>query len=299
MESRYQAFLLILASIVLILIIYLNLPATVLKGLVTKNDRWTMIASGDVMLGRTVLTTSLNKKDPTYPFLFVGESLKSADITFVNLESPIVADCPRYSTGLKFCADPEMIDGLVFAGVDVVTLANNHIGNFGTTGIDQTKVYLADKGIDSTLNNLSVKHIKGIDVGFVGLNLVDRKTLTDQEINLIRDSRTKVDYLVVAPHWGYEYQSNASKFQVQMAKSIIESGADLILGSHPHWVQNIEYINQKPVYYSLGNFVFDQMWSEQTKRGLVVKFEFEGVKLVKEEQMPIYMANWAQPVWKF
>ena len=76
---------------------------------------------------------------------------------------------------------------------------------------------------------------------------------------------------------------------------MVDSGVDVIVGHGPHWVQDVEYINNKPVYYSLGNFIFDQMWSEETKKGLAVKLIFEGDKLIKEERLPIYMSSWAQP----
>ncbi len=298
MNSKYQAFLLILASVVLTLIIYLNLPSNTLKQIVSQSNTWTLIAAGDVMLGRTVMIASLDMGKPMYPFLVVADRLKQADIAFANLESPIVTGCPRTTTGFKFCTDPQMVQGLTFAGIDVVTLANNHIENYGNKGVEETKNTLAQNKIGYTLNSLYIQNIKNTKVGFIGFNLVDRTQLTQTEVNLIKESKAKVDILIVTPHWGYEYQSTASKFQQLMAQTIVDSGADLIIGSHPHWVQNSEYIQGKPVYYSLGNFVFDQMWSEKTRNGLVVKFEFQGNKLMKEEKMEIYMNQWSQPTWK-
>lgn len=86
------------------------------------------------MLGRSVMIKSLSMNDPVYPFRKVAEKLNQADIVFVNLESPLVANCPSSNSGFKFCADPKMIEGLKFAGVDVVSLANNHTLNYGRGG---------------------------------------------------------------------------------------------------------------------------------------------------------------------
>ena len=83
--------------------------------------------------------------------------------------------------------------------------------------------------------------------------------------------------------------------QRDWATFMVEAGADVIAGHHPHWVQEIEYIDEVPVYYSLGNFVFDQMWSEETKKGLVVKLTFEDGEIVNEELLPTYMSFHAQP----
>ncbi len=145
--------------------------------------------------------------------------------------------------------------------------------------------------------DLELTNVKDIKVGFIGLDLVD-KGLTPELLSLIKEASSKVDVLMVAPHWGIEYKDKANAVQKDYAKKIVENGADLIVGSHPHWVQDSEYISGKPVYYSLGNFVFDQPWSQQTKKGLAVKFFFKGNKLIKEELMPIYMRNHAQPEWK-
>lgn len=300
MESRYQAFVLILASSLLILIIFLTFP------LKPKNDplpqiadnEWTLIATGDVMLGRTVMSTSLQKNDVFYPWRNVADRLKAADITFVNLENPIVENCPIHLDGFKFCASPGMAMGLKYAGVDIVTLANNHSGNYGNKGLVETVSILHENKIKSTRLTLETVEVKGVKVGFIGIDLVDRKELTPSEISLISNSKKQVDYLIVAPHWGYEYQATSSKYQKAMAQEIIANGGDLIIGSHPHWVQERGEINGKPVYYSLGNFIFDQPWSQETKKGLAIKFTFKGKDLQKEERMPIFMQNLGQPQWQ-
>ncbi len=252
---------------------------------------------GDIMLGRTVNTRSLDMGNVNYPFEKVAEKLRSVDIVFANLESPIVAKCPRIEQGFTFCADSKMIDGLAYAGIDIVTIANNHSHNFGSKGFDETKKLLTEHGIKWVGdNNLEIIEKNGIKFGFMGFDYVaGGPTLKDLE--LIKESSSKVDVLIVAPHWGWEYNSKANNNQRAWARQIVASGADVISGSHPHWVQDNEKIDDKPVYYSLGNFIFDQMWSEETRKGLAVEITFREKEIVKEVRLPIYMKEWAQPRW--
>lgn len=257
-----------------------------------------ILLTGDIMLGRSVMGVSLKKGDPTYPFLKVGDTLAGADLVFANLENPIIEKCPSISSGFKFCADPKMIDGLTFAGIDVVNIANNHSGNYGKEGVSQTENFLSKAGIDYTGDgNLVVKEVNGTKFGFLGFDYVDFAP-KDKDFQLTSDSKQKVDVLIVAVHWGLEYTTDPTKSQKLIAKNLVGAGADVVYGTHPHWVQSIDHINGKPVYYSLGNFIFDQMWSEETRRGLVMKLTYRDRKLIGEEKLPIYMQNFAQPEWE-
>jgi poly-gamma-glutamate synthesis protein (capsule biosynthesis protein) len=98
-------------------------------------------------------------------------------------------------------------------------------------------------------------------------------------------------------HWGVEYRDKALPGVRKLAGEIVDLGGDVIVGHHPHWVQDFELINGVPVYYSLGNFVFDQMWSEKTREGMAVKLIFEDKKFKSDEMLQIYMKNHAQPQW--
>ena len=250
------------------------------------------------MLGRTVMTTALDRNDFVYPFRQIGDYLSPANITFVNLENPVVTNCPERVEGLVFCSSPEMLEGLVYSGSDVVNLANNHTLNHGKGGFEETKKYLDAAGISYTGdNNLAIKQLNNITFGFLGFDKSQQANpkLSAAEINLISQSDVKVDVLVVAMHWGVEYQDKALPGVTKLAHEIVELGADVVVGHHPHWVQNTEHYNGVPIYYSLGNLVFDQMWSEKTRQGLLVKLTFENNKIVKEEFVKTYMEDWAQP----
>ncbi len=256
-----------------------------------------IILTGDIMLGRSVMTESIKLNNYKYPFEKVAETLKKADLVFSNLENPIIADCPQTNSGMIFCADPKMIEGLTYAGIDVVNLANNHTRNYGQEGFDETKKFLGDSGISYVGdNNLTVKEINGTKFGFLGFDFVTNK-LSDEVLGIIKESSARVDILIVGVHWGNEYQDKASKIQMDTGQKMIESGADVIAGHHPHWVQNSEIFNGKPIYYSLGNFIFDQMWSAKTKKGMAMRLTFTDKEYTSEEQLPIIIKTIGQPEW--
>ncbi len=258
-------------------------------GLFNSAKQTSLISTGDIMLGRSVMTKSLKDNDPNYPFLYVSDVLRNADIVFSNLENPIVDNCPYVNSGFKFCADPKMIEGLKYAGVDIVSLANNHILNYGKEGLSQTKKYLNLNGVKWVGGgNLVVIENNNTKFGFLGFDFLDYK-LQEKDLNLVRSSKTKVDILVVSVHWGEEYKSKANSNQKLIAGKLSEAGADYIVGHHPHWVQEIERMGNTEVYYSLGNFVFDQRWSEETKKGLSANLIFKGKKFEKENLLlPAY-----------
>lgn len=257
-----------------------------------------IILVGDVMLGRTVMTKSLDLKDFTYAFSGVSERLNEANVVFANLEAPFVTGCKRDYESLVFCADFKMVEGLKHANIGVVNIANNHTRNYGEAGFEETKKILDENGIlyvgDGNLETIRINEYT--NVGFLGFDLLTNK-LTDEDLELVRKSKEQVDVLIVGVHWGNEYQGVANNVQKEYARKLVEAGVDVISGHHPHWIQNVEKIGEARVYYSLGNFVFDQMWSEETRKGLVVSLKYDKGKLVSEEQLQVYMQNWAQPEW--
>lgn len=262
---------------------------------IQQGSETTIILTGDIMLGRTVMTKSLGSNNPNYPFEKVSDELDEADIVFVNLENPIVSNCPRSSEDLIFCTAPIMVEGLVTAGIDIVSLANNHSRNYGESGLSETVRILDEKEILTTgLGELVVKEAKGIKYGFLGFDFIS-KTPKENDYELVTESAGEVGVLIVGVHWGAEYRNEPAEIQKQWAKELVQAGADVVVGHGPHWVQGMEYINEKPVYYSLGNFIFDQMWSEETKTGLVMKLTFRNGELINEEELPTYMSSWAQP----
>ena len=254
-----------------------------------------LILGGDVMLGRSVMIVSEDSKNFFYPFEKISSYLNTGDIVFVNLESPIVSDCPRISDGYKFCTTPEIAEGLVGANITIVNLANNHIHNYGKEGFNQTKQILDKLHISFVGNgNVVTKTVNGTKFGFVGFDFLSNKPV-EADFELINVAAGSNDVLVVGVHWGEEYTSEPNDFQIATAHKMIEAGANVIVGHHPHWVQEMEDVNGKKVYYSLGNLVFDQMWSEETKKGMLVELTFDANHLTSEKKISIYMENIGQP----
>ena len=96
-------------------------------------------------------------------------------------------------------------------------------------------------------------------------------------------------------HAGTEYTRKPNQRQIDFARAAIDAGADIVIGHHPHWIQDIEIYQGKPIFYSLGNFVFDQMWSQETREGLIVKIQISNAKVQKAELMPIIIDNYCCP----
>ncbi len=255
-----------------------------------------IVAAGDVMLGRSVNAKMRSLTDFAYPFLKTASLLKSADLTFINLESPFYDHCPTTNEGMIFCADPKAVRGLIYSGADVVNLANNHILNYGSKGLNFTQNLLHQKNIDylSPSGNLVIKKIKSTRFGFLGFNL----TSGYQEgkiIEKVKEAKPKVDLLIVSFHWGTEYAEKPSLKQTNLARQVVNAGANLILGHHSHVVQPVENYRGAKIVYSLGNFIFDQNWSEETRKGLVGIFTFQNKKLAKTEFREVYISDSYQP----
>lgn len=271
----------------------------------------TLVAVGDIMLGRYVNVQIQRQKDWRYPFLKTASFTSDADITFGNLEAPIVESCPTRSDGMIFCARPESIEGLKFAGFDILSLANNHTLNYGQKGLDQTQKFLSSSNIlyspltssNNQDNKITKYQVNNTTFGFLSFDLVtypQQLTFThDREqmsiIELITSAAKDSDILVVSLHWGNEYQKQPTKSQVELARQIIDNGAKIIIGHHPHVTQPVEKYKDGLIFYSLGNFVFDQPWSEETKKGAIAKIVFEGKEIKSYELIPIYIENSSQP----
>ncbi len=276
-----------------------NLDIYNLKNSKDEKSKVSLFLAGDVMLGRSVMIRGYKDGDFVFPFKWVANALRSSDIAFFNLESPIIDSCPMKDSGYIFCTSKSFVEGLKFSGVDVVNLANNHIENYGKNGLDQTIRYLSEAGILTTGVGKLVKiEKKGLTFGFLGFDKSEQVNpkLNKDEVDLILESDKEVDILVVSMHWGVEYRDRALESVRILAKEIMEYGADVIMGHHPHWVQDWDFINGKPVFYSLGNFVFDQMWSEETKKGLAVELIYDVNGNISDYKlMPTYMVSVGQP----
>lgn len=267
-----------------------------------KDNTITLIATGDVLLGRTVNSTTVSTKNFTWPFEKTAEFTKSADITLINLEGPFVKKCPITKTGMLFCSDIRNVEGLKFAGVDITNLANNHIANYGQNGINETIEVLTNFDIDYTgLNDIIYKKVNRITFAFLGYNDISpqpKEVSSAKEEQIVKETqkaKKNADIVIASFHWGAEYRRKPTQRQKELAHLAIDSGADVVIGHHPHWIQPVEIYKDKVILYSHGNFVFDQMWSEETKLGLVSKFVFYEKKLRDVELLPVKIESFGQP----
>lgn len=261
-----------------------------------------LIATGDVILGRSVNLGAVRRNNFLWPFEKTAEVLRSGDLTFINLEAPLIRNCQPMSEGMSFCGDQRNVEGLVFAGVDVASLANNHMGNYGLDGINQTSKLLGENEILTTgTGGAVIKDIRGLNFAFLGYNDIGSLERgiswaeNDKIASEVMVAREQAEKVIVSFHWGTEYTSRPTQKQRDLAHLAIDSGADLIIGNHPHWIQPLEIYKDKLIVYGHGNFVFDQMWSEKTKEGVIGKYTFYDDKLIDAEFLPIVIQDYGQP----
>lgn len=255
----------------------------------------TFNAVGDIMLSRNVANQiSKNQKDGYWPFRNLEQELGwDVDFNFGNLESPFTGrDDFNPSGSLVFNAPSWTFSGLEQYNFKVLNLANNHAMDQGLDGLLYTRDLLKENqltplGVGKNLDEAwqgQVFSIKGIRIGFIGAsyasendggvaknNNVARIEDTIRLTASINELKTRSDFVVVTMHAGTEYERNPNQGQIDFAHAAIDAGADLVIGAHPHWIQTIEKYKGKQIFYSLGNFVFDQMWSQDTREGLMLK----------------------------
>lgn len=265
-----------------------------------KEDKQTKIVfTGDVMLDRYYrLLTAKNGVD------WIMEKSKNIfdnqDLAVANLEGPIT-DKKSVSAGtdwsnssvLTFTFDPQKAtEFLKNNKINLVNIGNNHILNFGREGLAQTENILEKNNIgyfgdpDNDDKNYFSQEINGQKFAFINYNQFSGRS-AEKTAEQIKKLKTENNFVIVYAHWGEEYQLKESEAQRQKAHLFVDSGADMIIGSHPHVVEPLEIYKNKAIFYSLGNLVFDQFFSEDTKTGLAV-----GVSISNDKQefnlIPLY-----------
>ena len=291
----------------------INLPSS---AYLPSREPLTLIFGGDIMLSRTVNAKMVAYNDYQWPFINIASTTAAADIAVFNLESPFLKNA-NYSvpTGsFSFKANPLAVTGLTLAGIDVVSLANNHSLNAGRQGLSDTLSILHDNDIAAVGAGLDAEEAgRGVlveknawRVAFLAYAYPhDNSVATaqragiasldeEQLINDIARWRGQADLVIVLMHAGTEYVAQAGEEQIDFAHAAIDAGADAVIGHHPHWPQNWEIYNNKPIFYSLGNFVFDQMWSVGTSQGLLARLVFQPDFSGEAELLPLVIKDYGQ-----
>lgn len=258
------------------------------------NNDLTFMIAGDTMFARYV-DYRYRGKNLKNVFANLGERFFwGTDLSLLNLEGPISIEntTPNLDpNNLIFHFPPETANVLKWLNLNAVSLANNHTLNGGEEELVNTQKILSDRGIKTigTQNSLGVETIGKITI--ITLNTGEVSTDISSEITYAKQAGS---FIIVFAHWGNEYQKTHSSYQQKLAYAWIDQGADLIVGSHPHVVQDAEMHNGKPIFYSLGNFVFDQYFSESTQKGLVLAGAIKNNKL-KLVLIPININKNLQP----
>ena len=263
----------------------------------------TILLAGDIMLDRGV-EDLIKQNSIYYPFQKISHFLRGIDIVFGNLEGPVVNNPPKFpANSLKFAFNPEVIKRASWSNFNLFSLANNHTPDMGKEGLEETKKWLRKYGINfvgdplsGSSDNFNSSFFRD-NITFLAFNQIFPFIVKEEEIiTTIKTvkSLNPDNFLIVSMHWGEEYKLVNSPAQQRLAHKIIEAGADLIIGHHPHVVQNIEKYQGKLIFYSLGNFIFDQYFSPETQQGLAVGLEIYPDRLVCR-LFPLQI-NLSQPV---
>lgn len=251
-------------------------------------NQTTLLAFGDVMLGRNVENT-IKKHGDDHTFKNIRQLLRGNDLVLANLEGPFQKNHIQTPSGsTRFSFNPSYAKILFKNNFSALSLANNHTLDYGEKAYFETRDILGKLHIETFGNpgNLPERYvlektIRGKKFIFIGLNSVlapiDEKTA----LELIQKKSDKNSITIVSIHWGDEYVPQSNSWQKKFAKKMIDAGAGLVLGHHPHVVQEIEKYKNRLIFYSLGNFIFDQYFSKETQEGL-------GVGIIFSEKENLY-----------
>ena len=277
----------------------------------------TVSAVGDMIFDRDVkeLITETNGEEPLSQ---VAARLAAADITVGNLESPLSDGGNRdKAKTIAFRGDPRGVAGLARAGFDFLSLANNHILDYGADALDDTVRLLDEHGIGyagagpdrSAAWAPAVAQRKGATVAFLSFShiLPAGFVATDSRAGLarglnnmgtveeaIRSVKSEYDYVIVSFHWGAEYEDDCSGDQVEDAHRAIDAGADMVMGHHPHVIQAVEYYNGRLIAYSLGDFVFDH-YSRKTGEAFILEASLGPAGVSDVVITPVYLNGNGKP----
>jgi len=274
--------------------------------IIKKPKELTISFLGDIMMDRGVKASVQKNYDGDYNALFknLGE-LKESDIVFANLEGPVSDVGNNVGSKYSFRMEPKSLDALASAGFNVLSFANNHVGDWNVAAFNDTLARLDKLGIVTVgagknladASEVKIFEKNGIRVGFLGFTDVGPNWMKAEEnksgillasdqnrLEYIKKAKESSDVLIVSYHWGDEYVKYNAR-QKSLAESSIDAGADIIVGHHPHVIQDTVIYKNGLIMYSLGNAIFDQYFSEETMKGALVNVILakDGIKEYEEK----------------
>ena len=304
-----------------------TIPPSKETSIVEEKQPIKIILVGDIMLDRGVkfMIEREGDRDFRFPFLKVVDYLKEADIVFGNLEGVISDKGIKAGSIYSFRANPKVIEGLSFAGFNVLSLANNHALDYTRAALEDCLAKLSNAEIDYVGAGFNekeaylpiIKEVNGstssspAKIAFLAYTNLGPETwkaakensgiawINEEDLEKIKEdiklAKEKTDILIISLHTGEEYQKEPTQFQIEFSKMAIEAGADLIVGHHPHIIQKNEKYKNGYIFYSLGNFIFDQSFSEETMRGQIIEVLIKDKKIKEVVTKDIKINNFFQP----
>lgn len=287
------------------------------KEYLSANPNVTLGFVGDIMMDRGVKTSVYQNFDGKYgKILSEAKRLASPDIMFANLEGPISDKGKNVGSKYSFRFEPEVASTIKDAGIDIVSFANNHVGDWSTEAFLDTMGRLSENNILFTgagedyaaVQKPTIIERNGVKIGYLGMSDVGPEWIAagvdspgillagDKNLKeIVAKAKESVDVLVVSVHWGVEYEEH-TKRQETLAKQMIDAGADIVVGHHPHVAQDVEEYKDGLIIYSLGNFVFDQYFSDETMQGMYAEVVVDHSGLKSHEETIFKINDKYQPL---
>jgi poly-gamma-glutamate synthesis protein (capsule biosynthesis protein) len=280
-----------------------------------QKDEATLVFVGDVMFSRNVAAAiGRHNNDYTFPFQFTEQYLRAADMSFCNLECPVTERGELVTKNYTFRASPQCLTGLKSAGIGAVSVANNHVLDYGPLGLEDTLNSLAQSQItyvgictNDEPQTPAIFDLRGIRVGYLAYAdpvptysyakeflAYPTRPAKGEKATIQADIarlRPQVDVVIVSIHWGVEYQTSADAWQHELGQFIIDAGADIVAGHHPHVQQDPELYKKGLIIYSMGNFVFDQHTRPATRLSRLYRVYVNKQGLVRAEYLPLEISD--------
>ncbi len=277
----------------------------------------TVITTGTSVMGsRKQYLEIAETGDQLFPSREVSSILSEADITHVSNEAPFTDSCQQAHWTMVFCGTTASFQNFEESGVDVVGLTGNHILDYGDEAFISTLELYENAGMKyfgggrnaADAYSPATYEINGTKVAFLGYNEIPPATSYADEnspgsayldknrmIADIKSAKESNDIVIVDMQWGAEYEREPSARQLEYGHAAVDAGADIVQGVHPHWVKPVEFYKNGVIFYSLGNFWFDQMWSTETREGIIVKHNFYDGAYMGFKIIPVMTFENAQP----
>ena len=293
-----------------------------------------LVAGGDVTLGyhfEEYFDEQVSKGQSReamfgYGFQGVQPAVKGTDLFVVNLECPFTRRGDKIPKNFNFRARPELVSALLAGGVGAVSLANNHLMDYGPLGLLDTletleQAHLPHFGAGRNLAEARQPAIierNGLRLAFLGYFFLGENNIEPAEVvatnakpgvaghhsdaglieGMVREdvasAKAHADLVIPFFHWGREGSHFPEPYQIRLARAAIDSGAAAVLGSHPHVLQGMELYRGAPIVYSLGNFVFGGNWDPKNKEGALFKARFSPAGYLDSEVIPLRIDRYPQ-----